>query len=321
MKKNENIDTKIITNYDSDSNRVKSSISIFAPTFVESSAGISTLYKLKDYLQSRELKVFLIPIPSDLGFDVNREDFYNINKIHYDSFIEKEIKKNIAIIPDTVASIPFKPAKAIRYLLNREGYLPQSWLGNYHCNFDMTVSYSSVISKQHKRLYINNLERPVKKSFEKVKDNKVLVYFGKNKDENTMRLFIEYMENNSEYEFDVVERNWPTTKFALKSLIKKSQFLLTFDPLTLLTHESIMLGTPAVVVIPKNSRWKKSELLSYDLPHHGILYLEEEKFYCNNKIPNITFKQATETYLLSKKIQSIDLNRFYQELSYLDRAI
>jgi hypothetical protein len=228
-----------------------SHFTIVASHYTPSSNGVVLLYKLAAILESLGHRVTLVPKDQSL--------FLRYPKAYSDTLRAKftvdpaqTSADSIAIIPETTSQdiIDALPAKhRVFYLLNRPYVLTGKPL--HYRPDDMVVAYSGLISKAHLNLFITN---PIA-DFERIeqqcvhqpeKEHLVLVYFGKSRQAGIPSELTRTVRKNRA-RIVVINRTYPKSRDILFDLLRRARLLVSFDPLTNLSYEATLCGTPSFI--------------------------------------------------------------------------
>jgi hypothetical protein len=224
---------------------------IAAPHYTPSSNGVVLLYRLGELLERSGHKVSFVPN--------DRHAFETHRSIYSDELLRKFIPnpadadpRSIAIFPETtpaeiIAALPAK--RRIFYLLNR----PYTLTGRplLYRPDDLVVAYSGLISKVHFNLFITN---PILEfeQFEETgaspppKEDLILFYFGKTRHDKIPPA-VSRVINKYNAEVVVMNRVFPKSRETLFDLLRRARLLVSFDPLTNLSYEATLCGTPSFI--------------------------------------------------------------------------
>ncbi len=284
---------------------------IVSQSFTNKSYGVSILWLLNSKL-------------NNLGYDSriysSTDNLFYITKDHCDVnyFFNKD--DTIAIYTDSVIGDPLK-AKFISYYLCANPISMGNDMSNFKENqFYFKYSNNITSNKSIPELFILDQLFLLNKKDKKV--NQVCIYFGKtrkNKKFETNYLY-NYLKNNN-YNIYIIDRSFPNSKFNLYDNIKKSILFVSFDPLTNLSYEATLLGTPSLVL----DDTYKQEIISnktfsgiyFDIKHienyNKRLIIDR---YSNHLIKNdlniITILEKMKKHFDGER-QSINLNELKSE--------
>jgi hypothetical protein len=245
-------------------------IYIYAPAYVSISNGIRVHYTLVEILNKIGIEARL------LSYEKRRNDYIVPKSVQqYVVYLnEKNVhisKNDVVVYPEIIHDNPLNATKIVRYLLNRPGVLTGRNI-KYN-DTDYIVAYSQSIDKCLPQLFIMNDDRKeILISKVTAKQDSVCLYFGKvNKNklyENVLavRPIIKKFKK-----VEIITRMHPGSREELFKKIAHAQLLISFDPLTNLTYEATLLGTP--VLLADTSMHVEND---FNIPLYGIFSSYED---------------------------------------------
>jgi hypothetical protein len=223
---------------------------VYAPLYQKNSNGIRMLYTLSELIRKHGHKSKVI------CYEQEREDYdtlmparYKEHTIKLDSKFDNEFElddDDIVIYPETISDNPLKALNVVRYLLNRPMYL--SGKGIEYGIRDYLVAYSLRVDSNLPQLFILNDDREYFYPIDfHDKQSLVCIYYGKVidpaiRDQNLQDLINTFQEKV------VITREFPRTRTELGELLRKSRLLVSLDPISNITYEATLCGTPALIV-------------------------------------------------------------------------
>ena len=180
-------------------------------------------------------------------------------------------KEDIVIYPESVSANPLNAERVCRYILARPYTLNGSWVD--YDEKDFVLNYSNVISGDGCHLNLQNeilhkqLAPYLNCQFDR--EDKVAIYYGKLRP--ALNLNIAKTLAKRFQKIEIITRKYPSNKSALYKLISESRLLISLDPLSNLSYESTLLGTPVYIA---DSIFEK-EYENYNFPLRGFLSTDE----------------------------------------------
>ena len=223
---------------------------VYAPLYQKNSNGIRILYTLSELIRKHGHTSKVI------CYEKEREDYdtlmparYKEHTIKLDSKSDDEFElsdDDIVIYPETISDNPLKANNVVRYLLNRPMYL--SGQAIEYGSRDYLIAYSLRVDSNLPQLFILNDDReyfyPV--DFHD-KQSLVSIYYGKGIDPEIRDPDLQALINTFQ-EKVVITREFPRTRTELGDLLRKSRLLVSLDPISNITYEATLCGTPALIV-------------------------------------------------------------------------
>ena len=227
-------------------------IYVLSDYYVMSSYGIRCIYEFVYILNSKlGLDAYVVYCRDQFSSLEPIPEKYRMFAVSFDEVCVKD--SDIVIYPDSVLGRavhnPLNAKKVVRWLLNRS-YVLTGDLTNYS-DTDLIVSYSNYVNKDLPQLFFLIDERElferIRKSCKHDKDT-VSVYFGKvapnlikQKYETVKRILSAYKHIN------IITRNNVSRTEALE-LISNSDLLISYDALSNIHYESMLIGTPVILL-------------------------------------------------------------------------
>jgi hypothetical protein len=231
--------------------------------------------------------------------------FYKNN--FYDDFV--------AIVPETISSLPFKPKKTIRYLLNSDNALPKYSLGRFPVIADHRVKYSSAINEEASRLFINVLPFNSIENFENNKSIDLLLYFGKSAQFNSAsKKRLEFIKAFGDKYLEI-NRGWPSS-ILIPHLLSNAINLVSFDPISALNHEASLFGCTTHIIFDESNMHLMEYLERYELNNPLIKLYSDLSEVKLQKDLDLDFLSRVRDHVQSeaKKIECLDLLKFRELL-------
>ena len=302
-------DLRVPKSYLSDThiNHKKIKVIIVAPTHTSTSAGIRVLYKLKNELHQLGLNVYLFTYdPIELVALGSLSTKFHKNNF-YDDFV--------AIVPETIRSLPFKPKKTIRYFLNSDFSLPKYSLGRFPVIADHQIKYSSAINEEASRLFINVLPLDSIENFENTKSIDLLLYFGKTGQFNsTSKSRVEFIKAFGDKYLEI-NREWPNS-ILIPHLLSNAKNLISFDPISALNHEASLFGCTTHLIFNESNMHLMEYLERYELNNPLIKLYSDLSEVKLQKDLDLDILSRIRDHMQSeaKKIECLDLLKFREFL-------
>ena len=184
------------------------------------------------------------------------------------NFDKSQIKDDdIVVYSDVISGNPLEAKRVVRYLLNRPYYLLSQ--GVEYGDSDFLMAYSQIVDENLPQLFILNDDRHLYGGTPSAeKQDQLAIYFGKvnlgmlsARSKEIQRIVSSYKKTI------IITRFYPTSKLELIKILRTSQLLLCFDPLTNLSYEATLCGTPSVVFDNTFSSSRKN----FNLPLYGVM--------------------------------------------------
>ena len=243
---------------------------IAVPHYTPGSNGVVLLYSLGEYLAGLGHKVSFVPIDRPL-FETHRSVYSAGVLARFVPDPADVPPESIAIFAETVpreliAALPSR--RRVFYLLNRPYTLTGQPL-SYRLD-DLVIAYSGLISKARFNLFLANPVREFEQFASSArpapaKEPLVLLYFGKSRTdkipEEVGRIIQKYRA-----EVVVMNRVFPASRDTLFDLLRRARLLVTFDPLTNLSYEATLCGTPSFIA----DNYMNLRYADYNIPLLGF---------------------------------------------------
>ena len=298
----------------------------YAPYYQNHSNGIKCFWQAAfNFSQSRDVTILqfyngvkqsLIPKEYE-----SMKIIDDINKIQIS-------KDHIVIYPDCVSTNPLNHHNVARYLMCKPFIL--NGQGIELNKYDYCFAYSNAVSEKLEQYLIFPKDLlNLKPQKNEVRDNKLLIYYGKTRYGLNFKGLQKFTENFDDVR--IITREYPSKKSNLYQLISESRLLISFDPLTSLIHESTLLGTPVYIY----DETFKEEYDKFNFKLHGFYYNLKEndltKVYkesfnlaerAHNEIKNLSNSEHTRTIELIIKMEEhfSNNNTCYEKYTSLQKA-
>lgn len=230
----------------------------FSVQYQSMSYGLRVLYDIVAKLNSlgiRAYNVFCAKYDPGYNPNIDNPEIYKKNIIICDNPEEFRIDDNdIAVYLDTVQGNPLNAKRVLRYLLNKPYVLTGT--GIEYQNEDYIIAYSYYISKKLPQLFYlideRNLFSEIREHALRSSDS-VAVYLGKT-DMSVLRKrtadLKRYVKNYKR--INVITRWYPSNRVEALSKIADCSLLISFDPLSNMNYEAILVGVPVLMMDPRN---------------------------------------------------------------------
>jgi|GEM_PF-2681617 len=220
---------------------------VYAPLYKKNSNGIRILYKLSESIRQLGYSSKVVCYEKDT---VDSESLIPaVYKDHIVNIFDCQFQINeqdIVVYPDIIPDNPLKAKNIVRYLLNRPIYLSGEAI--QYQDKDYLVAYSLRVDPNLPQLFILNDDReyfyPL--DFHK-KDSLVCIYYGKVIDPEIRNPELQALIDTFERKI-VITREFPKTRSELGKLLRKSRLLVSLDPISNITYEATLCGTPSLIV-------------------------------------------------------------------------
>ncbi len=293
----------------------------YIPEYVSHSNGIKVLYEAA-WLFSKFTSVEII--------NYTHSGIEHLKKIplRYKRLIKAKItnvdSNTIFVFPESLIDdpIPSLEKKVVRYFLSKpyilNGLAPK--FENDYC-----LSYSNLISNKLPQLFLLDpeiltfTESTPQKNYH---NKKALIYFGKIRPSQfyiNKKLF-ELI--NCFHDVEIITRTIPSNRKVLHAEIANADIVISLDPLTSIIHESLLLGTPCLIV----DSIFKNEYKNFNIKFYNLYFASDIEYLIkifktnhlikNHRIQNIKiFKAALKAqdaviretiYLIGKNISIIN---------------
>lgn len=280
---------------------------IVLPNYTSESAGIRVLHRLASKLKMEGVTVY------EILYDSSKGD--TSGNLSIDTTNLGDFRNCLAIVPETIRNLPFKPRKTVQYFLNTSGALPTYSLGQFPVIFTKQFSYSSAIYPEMPRLFINVLHD---KSFDLTLEPKtidILVYFGKKSQfQRTSKQRVDIVKT-LEKPFLEITRTFPDSN-SIPLLLASSKNLISFDPLSAINHEASIYGCSTHIILHKSDVGMREKLEKYELNNpliHVYSDISQIKLEINS---DSDFQTHVSESIINKanEIEHKDFSEFLQTL-------
>tara|TARA_B100001093_G_C26836291_1_gene1018499 strand:- start:607 stop:1926 length:1320 start_codon:yes stop_codon:yes gene_type:complete len=243
----------------------------FAPFYQSHSNGIKCFWETALNF-SKYKDVTILQFYNGVDSDKIPKKFENIKIINQINEI-KLLSNHIVVYPDCVSSNPLEHHNVSRYLMCKPFILNGQGIEiNKH---DYCFSYSNAVSTIYDQYtHVSNDLLNLKQKENKIRDNTVLIYYGKLRYGLNFKGLNQLTKNFNEVK--IITRMYPSNKENLYQMISESRLLISLDPLTSLIHESTLLGTPVYIY---DSTFKEM-YDNFNFKLHGVYYNIKEKDLC-----------------------------------------
>jgi hypothetical protein len=222
---------------------------VYAPLYQKNSNGIRMLYTLSEIIRQ-------------CGYD-SKVICYENERADYDLLMPTRYKhhtlkltsefscyqlgeQDIVIYPDTISDNPLDAKNVVRYLLNRPAYITGK--GIDYGDRDYLVSYSLLVDSNLPQLFILNDDREYFYPHDfNEKESVVCIYHGKIIDKEIRDPAIIALIKTFDQTVTIT-REFPATKIELGDLLRRARLLISLDPISNITYEATLCGTPALIV-------------------------------------------------------------------------
>jgi hypothetical protein len=284
-------------------------IDLLAPPLSNRSAGAVGIYRLINKIQDSGIGVKLV----DYGYN-NISQPHLVQNLALSSTKEKN---KIVLTTDTVSGLPTDYDYEFKWLLNRPGFLKTSQLGQFSAPEQLKIAYSSIISRDITRLFINVIDHDFWEPSNRFKRDKIVLYTGKFGSHPGIRNLVFQLIRKFNVN-EVITRNHPSSKNQLKELLVSTDILLSLDPLSSLNYEASLCGARVVVLFDLEKKWQFSDLLLFDLPIYGT-------YSDLNEVESFEFNKVLDFYNESKSkakdLEVGDSTKFIETLINLNKRI
>jgi hypothetical protein len=223
---------------------------VYAPLYQKNSNGIRVVYSLSELIREQGYSSKVI------CYEGNRRDYdlllptrYKQHTIAIDDDFNGDFplgNEDIVIYPETISGNPLKAKNVVRYLLNRPMYLTGRPI-QYQDN-DYLVAYSLRIDSNMPQLFILNDDRDYFYPTDfHGKESLVCIYYGKVTDPVIRDPELKALINTFKDKITIT-REFPKTRIELGDLLRRSRLLVSLDPISNITYEATLCGTPALIV-------------------------------------------------------------------------
>ena len=108
------------------------------------------------------------------------------------------------------------------------------------------------------------------------------------------------------FRLKTITRSWPRNKTKLYKLLLDSDLLISYDPISSLEHESILLGTPVLVMPP----WDEDFIDVFPVSLNGIAFNGDTQFALELLVNGFDHNAVFDSYIASRS----NFSRACQEL-------
>jgi hypothetical protein len=247
-------------------------IYVCAPVYRKNSNGVRILYELSEMIrrqgftsqvlcyeeEAENSTEYILPIPSR----------YSKHRIQLgEDFCNYRIRdEDIVIYSEIISDNPLQAKNVVRYLLNRPSYITGHSV-NYGRN-DYLVSYSLLVDSNLPQMFILKDDRTYfyPQNFYD-KDDLVCIYYGKVTDPNIRDPKLKSLINKFKQKV-IITREFPQTRKELGELLRRSRLLVSLDPISSITYEATLCGTPSLIV-DDIFGFANQE---FNIPLHGVIH-------------------------------------------------
>lgn len=223
---------------------------VYAPLYQKNSNGIRILYTLSELIRKHGYTSKII------CYEIGRADYDLLMPARYkEHIIEMDDKFNchfqlqdedIVIYPETISDNPLKAKNVVRYLLNRPIYLTGQAI--QYGDTDYLTAYSLRVDSNLPQLFILNDDREYFYPLDFCeKENTVCIYYGKVIDPEIQNPELLSLINTFSKKVTIT-REFPKTRTELGDLLRRSRLLVSLDPISNITYEATLCGTPSLIV-------------------------------------------------------------------------
>jgi hypothetical protein len=241
---------------------------VYAPLYRKNSNGVRILYTLSEMIRQCGYDSKVICYEEELAeyYDLLMPTRYKHHTLKLSSeFSCNQLdEQDIVIYPDPVSDNPLNAKNVVRYLLNRPAYFTAKVID--YGDRDYLVSYSLPIDSNLPQLFILNDDREYFHPYDfNEKESVVCIYNGKILDQEIHDPAIIALIKT----FDrtvMITKEFPATRVELGDLLRRARLLISLDPISNITYEATLCGTPALIV---NDTFNFSRQ-KINIPLHGI---------------------------------------------------
>lgn len=267
------------------------------PGFDSKSNGLNVFHCLAREFQKLGAEVRIIP------WSLN-DSIYEVPEEYKDLYTARfDLSDAVAFLPDAIPGDIAEKIKAqtkccVWWLCNVPGllgHMPYPFGGN-----DLLFAYSKLISSHLPQLYYHSDNSGIPSIAEITEKRKkadlVLIYTGKGRICPIPQLIAERLPDSSKIVY--ISRFFPETKEMLYSLLMRSKFVISFDPISNLNYEATLLGAPVFLV--NHMRPNLNLQRDFNIPLHGFFTNQKEFIYTSKigldlEVIHNTHKKALET--------------------------
>ncbi len=223
---------------------------VYAPLYQKNSNGIRVLYSLSDLIRQQGYSSKVICYEGDReDYDLLLPTRYKQHTIAMDDNFKDDFSlsnEDIVVYPETISCNPLKAKNVVRYLLNRPMYLTGRPI--QYQDSDYLVAYSLRVDANVPQLFILNDDRDYfyPTDFHN-KESLVCIYYGKVTDPVIRNPELKDLINTFKDKVTIT-REYPKTRTELGDLLRRSRLLVSLDPISNITYEATLCGTPALIV-------------------------------------------------------------------------
>lgn len=237
----------------------------YIPHYKQNSNGVANLWEAA-FLFSKSRKVIICSFHNGVSEDSLPKKYRSLKILYGDDVWRIKLnQKDIVVYPDCVADNPFNHPNVARYLMCKPFLL--NGIG-YNLNMhDYVFAYSKAVSNiLPQYTVINPYIHELKPLPNKIRSNKVVIYYGKVRSNINYKGLSKLLDNFDEIE--IFTRSYPSTKEEMYRIISESRLLISLDPLSSLCHESTILGTPVYIY----DDVFKNQYKNFNFKIHGFYY-------------------------------------------------
>ena len=217
---------------------------ITAPPYNEKSAGQSVMHKMCHELNQLGFESYLVMMTNP-----NWPKDMPMTNPHWQTPIaplnQNLIKDSIVVYPEIVTANPLGSSRVVRYLLNKEAQFGQGLIKRSPS--DYILVYSNLYGSGHCNLMIPHYNFEIFNEFNALpiqERTQNCWYIGKGDKYGEIHAIPDAIE---------ITRSWPSDRFELAKILKKTKILFTWDSTTSLILDAIMCG--AVPVLLRLEPW------------------------------------------------------------------
>jgi hypothetical protein len=222
---------------------------VYAPLYRNNSNGIRMLYTLSEMIRQCGYDSKVICYEDEMAnYDLlmpNRYKYHTL-KLTSEFSCYQLGEQDIVIYSDTISDNPLNAKNVVRYLLNRPTYITGK--GIEYGDRDYLVSYSLAIDPNLSQLFILNDDREYFYPCDfNEKESIVCIYYGKIIDKEIHDPAIVALIKTFDQTV-TISKEFPATKIELGDLLRRARLLISLDPISNITYEATLCGTPALIV-------------------------------------------------------------------------
>lgn len=290
------------SNLASSHNRMPKSktIQVFLPPLTSKSGGAVAIRRLLNFISRSGLNLDFRFYGYDSKIKISNLGIPNCSKNLGGSDLP-----SISLTFDTTTGLPFEFDYGIKWNLNFPGALPNVHLGNKNPGQMKIFNYSSFLGDSSSRLFVNNIDFSFFTTFDSLSKKFNVLYLGKNQNLVDLPQLYKLIDDlDIEH---VITRSWPSKKSDLISMLHRTNFFYSFDPLSALNFEASLCGSKVILINKFSPNITKEILLKHDIPMKNIFWEDDEVIGLSK---NDLFDYINSTKLLSNELELQDVNKF-----------